>query len=413
MRADVVRVIAGVTASGNDEEDEKNPEPGIWQTDENDLPQIPWAQKHAFRTKRGAHNKLMLQAREGDVFKRVVPVEERADYLRDLITKEDSDVPLSRDSGYHILQARCIGVSRRDWAAFLKKQAVLQRTQNIPVERRKGGLKIEARGHLEMDLIEGKKKDIIVTFKTDDWYWLSVCDVLSLLSVKRLNNKEAGTTAAALGDVLTEFRQTLGAPLLSVSSDQGSEFKGAVTRLLTRRNITQKFVDRASRIEQQNAIFQRNFYRLYKLRRGTFHSLETQALRLVNNTRNKYTRMTPNEAVAAPDGQIAPRYNTAREQAEEDYRAVTINQGDRVRHLRNIRKRIRGIGYKAYRGQHWSKQVRHVVEKKRVGTAFKYLVAGSWYDRDALLLVPAVDAATDAIVSRRIQDQDKKHSLWQ
>ena len=108
-------------------------------------------------------------------------------------------------------------------------------------------------------------------------------------------------------------------------------------------------MDRASRIEQQNAIFQRNFYRLY--------SLETQALRLVNNTRNKYTRMTPNEAVAAPDGQIAPRYNTAREQAEEDYRAVTINQGDRVRHLRNIRKRIRGIGYKAYRGDHWSKQV--------------------------------------------------------
>ena len=411
----MVRVIAGVTASMDDEEDEKNPEPGIWQTDENDLPKILWAQKHAFRTTRGAHNKLILEAREqDDVFKRVVPVEERDDFLRDLVMAPDSDVPLSRDSGYHILQGRCIGVSRRDWAAFIKKQAVLQRTQNIPVERRKGGIKIEARGHLEMDLIEGKKKDVIVTFMTDDWYWLSVCDVLTgLLIVKRLNNKEAGTTAQALADVLTEFRQALGAPLLSVSSDQGSEFKGAVTRLLTRRNITQKFVDRASRIEQQNAIFQRNFYRLYKLRRGTFHSLETQAMRLVNNTRNKYTRMTPNEAVAAPDGDIAPRYNTAREQAEEDYHAVTIEQGDRVRHLRNIRKRLRGIGYKAYRGDHWSKQVRHVVEKKRIGAAFKYLVAGSWYDRDSLLLVPAVDAATDAILTRRKTDQDKKHALWQ
>ena len=123
--------------------------------------------------------------------------------------------------------------------------------------------------------------------------------------------------------MLTEFRQALGAPPLSVSSDQGSEFKGAVARLLKRRNVTQKFVDRASRIEQQNAIFQRNFYRLYKLRRGTFHSLETQAL--VNNTRNKYTRMTPNEAVAATDADIAPYYNTAREQSEEDYHAVTIN----------------------------------------------------------------------------------------
>ena len=92
---------------------------------------------------------------------------------------------------------------------------------------------------------------------------------------------------------------------------------------------------------------------------------------------------------------------------------MTINQGDRVRHLRNIRKRIRGIGYKAYRGDHWSKEVRHVVEKKRIGAAFKYLVSGKWYDRDALLLVPAVDAATDAIVTRRRTDQDKKHALWQ
>ena len=217
VRADVVRVIAGVTASMDDEEDEKNPEPGIWQTDENDLPKILWAQKHAFRTTRGAHNKLILEAREHDVFKRVVPVEERDAFLRDTITREDSDVPLSRDSGFHILQGRCIGVSRRDWAAFIKKQAVLQQTQNIPVERRKGGIKIEARGHLEMDLIEGKKKDVIVTFMTDDWYWLSVCDVLTgLLIVKRLNNKEAGTTAQALGDVLTQFRQALGAPLLSV-----------------------------------------------------------------------------------------------------------------------------------------------------------------------------------------------------
>ena len=133
----------------------------------------------------------------------------------------------------------------------------------------------------------------------------------------------------------------------------------------------------------------------------------------MNNTRNKYTRMTPNEAVAAPDADIAPRYNTAREQSEEDYRAVTINQGDRVRHLRNIRKRIRGIGYKAYRGDHWSKEVRHVASKKRIGAAFKYLVSGKWYDRDALQLVPAVDAATDAIVTRRRTDQDKKHALWQ
>ena len=80
-RADVARVIAGVVASG-EEEDEKRPEPGVWQTDENDLPKVPWAQAQAFRTIRGAHNKLLLEAREADVFKRVVPVEDRADFLQ-------------------------------------------------------------------------------------------------------------------------------------------------------------------------------------------------------------------------------------------------------------------------------------------------------------------------------------------
>ena len=413
-------MIAGYAASQDNDEDEKNPEPGVWQTDDNDLPLVPWAQKQRFRTKRGAHNKLLLQVEEGGTFKHIVPQEEQDDFLRGMLLKEDSDVPMARDSGYHILQQRTMGISRRAWAAFLAKQSVLQRTQNIPPERRKGGIKVTVRGHLEMDLIEGKQKDVNKTFLTDDWYWLSVVDVLTGFFIVRKNSdprkgkpKSAETTTRSLREVLNVMQAKLGKPILSISSDKGGEFKGSTGRMLKERGIKQKFVDRASRVEHCNMVFQRNFYRLYKLRRGTFHSLETQALRLVNNTRNKYTRMTPNEAVAAPDGDIAPRYNTAREQAEEDYRAVTINQGDRVRHLRNIRKRIRGIGYKAYRGQHWSKQVRHVVEKKRVGTAFKYLVAGSWYDRDALLLVPAVDAATDAIVTRRIQDQDKKHSLWQ
>ena len=78
-------------------------------------------------------NKLILEAREHDVFKRVVPVEERNDFLRDLVLKEDSDVPLARDSGYHILQQRTMGISRRAWAAFLGKQSVTRR-----ISRRSG-----------------------------------------------------------------------------------------------------------------------------------------------------------------------------------------------------------------------------------------------------------------------------------
>ena len=183
--------------------------------------------------------------------------------------------------------------------------------------------------------------------------------------------------------------------------------------MLKERGIKQKFVDRASRVEHCNQIFQRNFYRLYKLRRGTFQSLQKQAQQLVNQTFNKYTRMTPNEAVLAEDRYLAPRYNNARQQPEEQYNAREIGQGDRVRHLVNIRKRVRNLAYKAYRGTHWSASIRHVASKKRVGPAFKYLVGGSWYDRDALLYVgPESDAVTDAHVAERKGDQDGHHALW-
>ena len=70
---EVARVIAGVAAAQDEAEDEKNPEPGVWETTDNDLPQVPWAQKRRFRTTRGAHNKLLLEVEENNVFKRVVP----------------------------------------------------------------------------------------------------------------------------------------------------------------------------------------------------------------------------------------------------------------------------------------------------------------------------------------------------
>ena len=413
-REEVALVIAGVLAAQNEEQDEKNPEPGVWETDDNDLPKVPWAQKQRFRTKRGAHNKLLLEVEDGETFKRIVPHEELDDYLRGLLLKEDSDVPMARDSGYHILQQRTMGISRRAWAAFIGKQTVLQRTQNIPPERRKGGVRVTHRGHLEMDLIFGKGKDVIKTFLTDDWYWLSVVDVLTgYFLVRHQMSKKASVTTANLRRILDAMQEKLGAPILSISCDKGGEFKADTARMLVQRGIKQKFVDRGSRIEHNNQVFQRNFYRLYKLRRGTFRSLQKQAQKLVNQTFNKYTRMTPNEAVNAEDRYLAPRYNNARQQPEEQYKAREVQQGDRVRHLVNIRKRVRTLAYKTYRGTHWSASVRHVVEKKRIGPAFKYLVGGSWYDRDALLYVgPQSDAVTDAHVAARKDLQDGKHALW-
>lgn len=403
-QADVALVIAAVISHGK----------GEWVTGPQDVRKVVWAQNKTFRTTRGAHNRLLLEVKEKGVFKRVVPVEEHDAFLRDLLLKEESDVPLARDSGYHILNTRTMGISRRVWAAFLGKQSTLQRTQNIPVERRKGGIKLQVRGHLESDLIEGKRKDVHATFLTDDWYWLAVVDRLTgFFLVRYQKNKLAKTTARNLSSILDEMVRTLGQPVLTMSSDKGGEFQAETTKLLKRRNIKQKFVDRGNRIEQCNQVFQRNFYRLYKLRRGSFKSLEKQAVALVNNTRNKYTRKTPNEAVLASDKELSSPYNNAREQSSDQYNALEIVKGDRVRHLINIRKRLKGVSYKAYRGTHWSAALHKVVDKKRIGNAYKYLVNSSWFDRDSILLVSSVDTKTETIVQRRKADQDKKHIAWQ
>ena len=251
--ADVARVIAAVLSHGK----------GAWETDSNDLPKVPWAQNKTFQTSRGAHNRLLLEVKEHDSFKLIVPEEEQTKYLRSLILKEDSDVPLARDSGYHILHKRTMGISRRVWADFLRKQSTLQRTQNIPVERRKGGVKLQERGHLECDLIEGKRKDVHATFLTDDWYWLSVVDRLTgYFLVKHQKNKLAKTTSKNMSEILDEMIRKLKKPILAMSSDKGGEFLAETTRMLKRRKIKQKFVDRGNRIEQCNQVFQRNFYRL-------------------------------------------------------------------------------------------------------------------------------------------------------
>ena len=81
---EVAAVIAGVVSNGKK---------GTWDTTENDLPKVPWAQKRTFKTSRGPKNRLLLEVQEGDEFKRIVPVEEHDVYLRDLIVRPDSDMP--------------------------------------------------------------------------------------------------------------------------------------------------------------------------------------------------------------------------------------------------------------------------------------------------------------------------------
>ena len=400
---DMQKVIGAVRAHGTND---------VWTSTANDLPGIPWAQKQKFKVQHG--KQLDLYAFEKGTWRLVVPESRKLKYMRDAITQKDSDVPMARDSGYAVLAKRTVGITRRVWASFLGKQAVVQTSRAIKPERDKGGTKLKGKGFLEMDLIEAKRRDLVKTFKVDDFYFLALCDRLTGYSLfRRMPNKTAQRTSETLEPMLREMKTALKAPVIEISSDKGSEFYGATKKMLKRLGIAQRFVGRASRVEAQNRIFQRNFYRIYGLRRGlTLESLTKQAQVLCNNTFSRFIGMTPKEAAGTETAKLLPKFNASRGQPEAAYRSRPVQVGTKVRHLIKPRKLVRGLDYKSYRAKHWSATVYPVTLKKKVGSAFRYMVHGRWFDVDELLISDGTDTVVEEIISKRKADQDKKHAVW-
>ena len=130
---------------------------------DNDLPKIPWVRGFQFKTHSqlklpaGAHNQSRLFVMEGTKWKWIVPKEDVQKMLRNEMLKEGSKMPLTRDAGFHHLKDSTVGISRRALWVFLEKQNVLQVTRNIPNERKKGGVAVEQRGHVEIDLVHISK----------------------------------------------------------------------------------------------------------------------------------------------------------------------------------------------------------------------------------------------------------------
>ena len=389
---------------------------------DNDLPKIPWVRGFQFKTHSqlklpaGAHNQSRLFVMEGSKWKWIVPKEDVQKMLRNEMLKEGSKMPLTRDAGFHHLKDSTVGISRRALWVFLEKQNVLQVTRNIPNERKKGGVAVEQRGHVEIDLVHISKDllhdhemtELHEMFSEDlrskDGYLCCVIDLMTSYGLAAIQRrKTAEETAETLGPLLTKLGRKLKMPVIRVRSDQGKEFLGAVSTLFKKRNIKHKTVARASKVEMFNQILQRSFYRLLRLERGSVNSCLRQAIDIVNNTYNKNLGMTPEEAAAGPDSAIRPKYNVSRQKSDLKYmRTQKPKVGDKCRYLVNYRKLIRkpskGI-YKAYKGDHFSSEIvkiRKVDEK-----LMRYYCGGAWRDRDQIMLVSGVDQETiDRVAAR-------------
>jgi hypothetical protein len=363
--------------------------------------------------KSGPKNKSVLYAKENDVWKLVVPHEEIEPFLRHALLDPESTMPLGRDSAYHHMQKGTVGISRRALYKFLEKQGVLQLTKNIPVERQKGGNPLTKRGYCEMDLIEGKGRDLHEVFgPRGDWYWLAIVDVLTGYGqVQMIRSKKPKVVAPALRELLDSLEHDMHKKVHTIATDHGREFYTDVRSLLKRRKIKQLQVQRGSRVEKFNQDFQRNFYRLLRLRRGNFGSLEDQAVDLTNNTKNKNTKKTPKEALETPDAELALGFNKpgAREESKP-YKAQRLPKvGDKCRYLIKARKNMRPmlkLGkhwnrlYKSYHGVHFTKEVYTIAGKTKEKVP-RYYVNGNWFDRDQLLLISGTDAETERQIAAR------------
>jgi hypothetical protein len=359
--------------------------------------------------KSGPKNQSVLYAKENDTWKLVVPVQEIEKFLRHALLDPESTMPLGRDSAYHHVQKGTIGISRRALYKFLEKQSVLQITKNIPNERQKGGIELMGRGYVEVDLIEGKGKDLYKNFGArGDWFWLAIVDVFTGYGlVQMIRSKKPKVVAPALRELLNQLEHDMHAKVTTVAADHGREFYTDVRRLLKRRHIAQKQVPRGSRVEKFNQDFQRVFYRLLRLRRGTFGSLEDQAVAITNNTKSKHTKKTPKEALDIADELLRDGYKAGRQQSKS-YKGQVPKIGDKCRYLIKQRKNIRPILkiggqarlYKSYHGRHFTKEVHKITAATRTA-APHYYVNGKWRDRDELLLISGVDDETARQVAAR------------
>ena len=371
----------------------------------NDIGLPPWALRLKNpEVRKLAHGKHGLF--EGE--KQIVPVQRVDEVLRELMLSSESDVPLSRDSGYYVLQKRYLGISRRALMSFLAKQTDLQLTQSRIAEAGRKGREVHHKGVLEADLVEGKKKDVRGLGKGYDWYWLTVIDRLTgYLDVEHFRRKTAKANDAmvppAMERILDRMEAALGTPITQMYTDAGSEFKARTQTLLDDRHIKHIVVARGNKVEKANATFQRIFYRLYRLKRGTFGQLTQQALTMFNNTRTIHGR-TPTEALNVDDRTLATPYNARRQKPAIARGPSTrkLRVGDPVRYLLKPRHKV--TFYKSYRGQHYSLETVPVAALSKDLPTRYHLGGIGWKHRDELLFAPS-DPITEQILRNKHHSQ--------
>ena len=305
--------------------------------------------------------------------KLVVPKEDIDEILRDLFYSKTSTTPWSRDAGYNDVSKRYVGISKRAFGNFAARQRVKIRTDNVPKKVVRKGNKVSKKGYIEMDLFQISKKDLPTNMKKKETsnaslmkntqgFVLTMVDKLTSLTFLHYlgfpkgPNQKIKTRAKVEPEMkkgIKWFSERLKIPVskMRFNRDAGGEFPpvsqlpGLVVKL-------------GPAVEARNSFAQRVLHRLMAAKRGDVGECVKQAQDILNNTKSRISKKTPNEAVEELATDLAEKYNKKRSSGKVRHEKP-LKVGDKVRLMTRDKKKS---FYKAYRGSHWSAEKFPIIE---------------------------------------------------
>ena len=182
---------------------------------------------------------------------------------------------------------------------------------------------------------------------------------------------------------------------MQVFSDLGAEFEWKKYRSWGLKTIT---VKHDPWIEAKNAMFQKAFYRIAKMKKTQkIHELTNLAMAQINRTVSSITKKAPVENLKEGVKELSKKYNKNRGKGTgvKVIRRALVPGKDKVR-TQQIYDKDKGH-YKSYLGVMWSKKLYPVKSKK----GNRYVVSGKSYHRDELRLTEDYDKESEKLLAKR------------
>jgi len=353
-------------------------------------------------------NKLLYNDRE------VIPREKQDSVLRKEFYGKKSTIPYGRDSAFHALKQRYVGLPKNKIMEFIRKQQTLGKiTAALNKPKRTGGRRLKE-PTFEVDLVflrkndleKANKKFIRDEIKNETYFLTCVEKTTGLCNFAYVQTKQQKIVSKLVIENCQKIADKIGLKLkeCAIANDRGDEFN---MKLFKSKFKTAEYVSMGPKVEQTNRHFQANFFKILRQRKATtIIDAMKQSEALLNNTYNKYHKLTPNEVATKDTDETVKAYNRTRKSfiAGDKRKEFEVNQHVRIQ----IKEKKPGIGYKTYKGKTFSDQVYIIKNKTKKAIPAKYRVDGIWRLQADLLKSAPRDKISNELVQQRDDENRKK-----